>query len=421
MLTIKAEVQKDKQRSDGSYNVKIRFTYERKVRRLSSSLFVTTKDLTKSLAFKDGTNVKREIDDLVRYYQDKCAHLRLESKNYSLDEIIDCLKDERERNRPVDFIRFAREWISHAEIKGVKNYNCALNALIRYVNKEALSVDEITSSFLDGFMRFLNHEREARVQVLSDRGKRVPSNRSISLYMSGIRHLFNEAKRFYNDYDRNIIVITNSPFENFKVPKQQVSRKRAITPELLRRIWKLPYKRTAKGYESNCRYNLAKDCFILSFCLIGMNSVDLFNASTVIENTIVYYRTKTKERRDDQAKMMVNIPMLIMPIVDKYRDPSGRRLFNFHLSYANAATFNKAINIGLKEIGAELGVDDLEYYAARHSWATIALNRVGIDKYTVHAALNHVDESMKVTDIYIERDFVNENKANTKVVEYVFG
>ena len=75
----------------------------------------------------------------------------------------------------------------------------------------------------------------------------------------------------------------------------------------------------------------------------------------------------------------------------------------------------------MKEIGAELGVDDLEYYAARHSWATIALNRVGIDKYTVHAALNHVDESMKVTDIYIERDFVNENKANTKVVEYVFG
>ena len=45
----------------------------------------------------------------------------------------------------------------------------------------------------------------------------------------------------------------------------------------------------------------------------------------------------------------------------------------------------------------------------------------GIDKYTVHAALNHVDESMRVTDIYIERDFVNENKANAKVIKYVFG
>ena len=83
--------------------------------------------------------------------------------------------------------------------------------------------------------------------------------------------------------------------------------------------------------------------------------------------------------------------------------------------------FNKAINYGLKEIGVILEVDDLEFYAARHSWATIALNKVGIDKYTVHAALNHVDEAMKVTDIYIERDFMNENKANAKVVKYVFG
>ena len=46
---------------------------------------------------------------------------------------------------------------------------------------------------------------------------------------------------------------------------------------------------------------------------------------------------------------------------------------------------------------------------------------IGIDKYVVHAALNHIDDSMKVTDIYIERDFVNENKANDKVVRYVFG
>ena len=61
------------------------------------------------------------------------------------------------------------------------------------------------------------------------------------------------------------------------------------------------------------------------------------------------------------------------------------------------------------------------FYISRHSWATIALNKVGIDKYIVHAALNHIDDAMKVTDIYIERDFVNENKANAKVVKYVFG
>lgn len=89
--------------------------------------------------------------------------------------------------------------------------------------------------------------------------------------------------------------------------------------------------------------------------------------------------------------------------------------------YNTANNFNRAINIGLKEVGRVVKIDDLEYYAARHSWATLAVNKVGIDKYTVHAALNHIDEAMKVTDIYIERDFKIENEANLKVLQYVFG
>lgn len=96
-------------------------------------------------------------------------------------------------------------------------------------------------------------------------------------------------------------------------------------------------------------------------------------------------------------------------------------MFNFYQTYVDIAGLNRSINIGLKEIGAKLKIDALQYYAARHSWATIAVNRVGVDKYTVHSALNHVDETMRITDIYIERDFVNENKANRKVVKYVFG
>ena len=119
--------------------------------------------------------------------------------------------------------------------------------------------------------------------------------------------------------------------------------------------------------------------------------------------------------------MQVIIPTMLMPIIHKYRDFTRKRIFNFYHNYSTANNFNRAINAGLKEIGKLLKVDDLEYYAARHSWATIALNKVGIDKYTVHAALNHIDESMKVTDIYIERDFRLENEANRKVIEFVFG
>ena len=421
MLTIKAEIKRSELKVDGTYNVKIRFTLDRKVKRLSTNLFVTQQDLTKSLKFKEDTSIKREIDRLVLYYREQCLKLQLDQNHYSLDEIIEFLNGEQEKQQTIDFIKFSREWIASATIKGAPNYTTAINALVRFVGKEELDINLITLEFLEQFKAFLIGERDARTKKLMQQGKRVTSNRTLSLYLVSIKKLFNEAKRKFNKKDKNLILIPNSPFEDFKIPKQEATRKRAIPADIIKKVWKLPYKDVKKGYKSTCRYNLAKDCFILSFCLMGINSADLYNATEMRGNTIIYNRTKTKARRLDGAKMMVDIPKIVQPLIDKYKDSTGKRLFNFYQFYGDEKTFNKAINSGLKEIGSILEVDDLEYYAARHSWATIALNKVGIDKYIVHAALNHIDDSMKVTDIYIERDFVNENKANAKVVKYVFG
>lgn len=421
MLTIKAEVQRDKQRSDGTYNVKVRFTQDRKVKRLSSSLFVTSKDLTKSFNFKEGTTVKREVDKLIHTYQEKCAKLQLEVNHYTLDEIFSFLKSEREQTQSIDFIQYCKEWLETTDIKGKKNYQSALNSFMSYLGKEHLKTDEVTSQLLNGFKAHLNIKREKQVLQLQKQGKRIPSNRTVSLYLGSIRHLFNEAKKKYNDYDKNIILIPHSPFEHVEVPKQEATRKRALTAETINQILKLPYIINANGKERICPFNLAKDCFILSFCLMGMNSVDLHSCDEIENNTITYYRSKTTGRRLDRAKMKVDVPSVLLSLMEKYKDYTGKRVFRFYQMYNTANNFNRAINLGLKQIGEMLKVDDLEFYAARHSWATIALNKVGIDKYTVHAALNHVDETMRVTDIYIERDFVNENRANAKVVKYVFG
>lgn len=421
MLTIKAEIKKSELKVDGTYNVKIRFTLDRKVKRLSTNLFITSKDLTKSLKFKEDTSIKRAIDGLVLYYREQCFKLQLDQNHYSLDEIIEFLNGEQEKQQTIDFIKFSREWIASTTIKGAPNYTTAINALVRFVGKEELDINLITLDFLESFKAFLNKEREIRTKRLMQQGKRIPSNRSLSLYLISIKKLFNEAKKKYNKKEKNLILIPNSPFMEFEIPKQEATRKRAISADIIKKLWKLPYKDMKKGYKSTCRYNLAKDCFILSFCLMGINSADLYNATEMEGNTIVYNRTKTKDRRLDKAQMKVDIPRLVLPLVEKYKDKTGKRLFNFYQYYADEKDFNKAINYGLKEICTILEIDDLEYYAARHSWATIALNKAGIDKYIVHAALNHIDDAMKVTDIYIERDFVNENKANTKVAKYVFG
>ena len=422
MLTIKAMVKKDGLRVDRKYNVKLCFTYNRKVKRLSTSLFVSAEDLTKSLSFKDGTEIKRKVDKLVETYKDKCDKLQVDANNYTLDEILDLLKADDERQKPVDFIQFCQWWIATTSIKGKKNYQSAVNSFIAYLGTEHLEASKLTALMLNGFMDYLKIQGKQREVALIKDGKRTPTNRTVSLYLGSLRHLFNEAKKKYNDYDRNVIRITNSPFEYIVIPKQEATRKRAISAEQIRSIWSYPYECKKDGsLKQESITNLAKDCFILSFCLIGMNSADLFNCTECVDDEITYYRTKTTARRLDKAKMVVKIPPFLKPLMEKYRDKTGRRVFKFYRLYRTDKNFNRAINLGLKTIGNEMNLFDLEYYAARHSWATIALNKLSINKYVVHEALNHIDESMRVTDIYIERDFVNENKANAKVVKYVFG
>ena len=421
MLTIKAEIQRDKLRQDGSYNVRIRFTKDRKVKRISTSLFATKADLTDRFTIKEDSLIKQEADILILHYRKMFNEMHLETETLDVNEIVDRLNSRDKSDKPVDFILFAKEWIANSTLKGAVNYTSALNSLIRFNKSEKLYTHQVTSEFLQEFMAFLLNESKERAEQLKKKGKRVPSTRSTSLYLMSIRRLFKEAVKQYNKPDQGLIRIKNTPFAYFQIPKQEATRKRAITAELIRKIEQLPYQTVYKGIHHTNRFNLAKDCFILSFCMIGINSVDLFNATEYDGNTLTYYRTKTRDRRMDKAKMIVIVPKILYPLFEKYKDTTGKRIFNFYQNYVNEKAFNKAINKGLKEIGSILKIEDLEYYAARHSWATIALNKVGVSKYVVHEALNHIDESMRVTDIYIERDFSNENKANAKVVRYVFG
>ena len=406
---------------DGTYNVKVRFIKDKKVKRVSTDLFATDSDLTSDLKLKEESIVKQEADRLVLHYRTMVNSLHFDSENCDVSEIVNRLLCKEEAEKPIDFIAFSKKWISETTIKGKDNYTTALNSFIRFLGKEELEIKKITVDLLEQYRDYIINVRNERVKALQAEGKRVPSNRCLSLYLMSLRHLYGEAQRFYNKPDKGLMRIPHTPFEYFKIPKQGATRKRAVTPQQIKAIWSLPYQNIHKGVKHTCRPDLAKDCFILSFCLMGINSADLYNATLLRDNRLVYCRTKTKERRLDKAKMEVVVPDMVLPIIEKYRDTTGQRLFRFYKDYRDHKAFNKAINKGLKGIGDQLNIDDLEFYAARHSWATIALNKCGIDKYTVHAALNHVDESMRVTDIYIERDFVNENKANAKVIKYVFG
>lgn len=427
MVTFKAEIQKHQKRSDGTWNVKIRITHNRQMKRLPTQIYVASQDITRSFKIKN-QSVIDQANDMINKWRKICNTLDLQYIDMPLDAIIEYIKKHSsDEKKDIDFISFAQTWIDNKLKEGkestIKNYRTTINAVISCIGRGELSVSEITSKFLTKFAEYLKQQKKLKDEKCIKKGKRVTSDRMSSQYMGCLRHLYNEIKREYNDEENGIILIPWSPFSKFKVPKQEPARKRALNKEVINKIIALDYKVRANARKNvlmNCRYNLARDVFILSFGLIGMNTTDLYSCTDVEYGFLSYCRNKTKNRRPDNALIKVKIQPHIQELIDKYRDITGKRFFNFHHMYCDEHNFNKAVNMGLKEIGKELGVEDLEFYAARHSWATIAANDLKINKYVIHEALNHVDPEMKVTDTYIKKDFSAINEANKTVLDYIY-
>lgn len=396
MATFKAVIKKGNKRSDGTWNVVIRFTHETKVRFIPTTMYVTKKDITASYKIKNA-NILDRCNELIKTYRDRVNELNLEFNDIDIDTITAYIQQKRDK-RGVSFTDFAKKWISLSTIKGIKNYKTALNALCSFVGRDDILCEEITIKTMKAFENALKDRPRAQ-----------------SLYPNCIKTIFNAAKEYYNDEDNDIIRIKHS-LDKYKPVEQNIAEKRALDVETIRRIFALPYDNVrVKGKSS--RHDLALDCFRLSFCLMGMNSADLYYADRFEDNTIIYDRMKTKDRRRDKAEIQVKITDYIKPLVEKYK--GKERVFNFSERFATMESFNRAINIGLKEVGKEIGIERLQFYAARHSMATIAVNEVGVSKYVVNDMLNHTDQSLKITELYIKKDFSAINEANAKLLDYV--
>jgi integrase len=386
---------------------------------MSTNVYATADDLTKSLKIKNRDIISASnviINDCIAI----CNDAGYSIVGMDIDRLVEMLKArlKGEDKFRLDFIKFAGDEIAGMPKSTGALYIAAVNAFVRYLKKTSLDILDIDTEMLRRFEDFIIEEpsrwglnRKGQRQNIVKKGRRA-----VSAYLSCIRALYNRARKKYNKYDRGIIKIPFYPFEHYGLKSSPAPRKRALSIDVIQRIIELPYEKEIVGGRWNL-FNLAKDCFLLSFGLAGMNSADLFTCKPDKNGIITYNREKTKSRRDDRAEMKIRIEDCISNLIDKYRDPEDKNLFRFYSHYADSQHFNAAINTGLKKTGGKLGIDDLEYYAARHSWATIARSAaVGIDKATVHEALNHVDDQMKITDIYIDRDWSVIWEANRKVL-----
>lgn len=412
MATFKTVLLSHQMKKDGTINIKIRVTHNRKSKFIATTFFVTKNDLTRTFKLKNQYYIE-ECDKLILKYRSHCNKLGERLRNLDINHLIELLLQGDDDHFELDFIEYGRSFANKLRKQGregnAQTYDDALNNLVKFVGRDHIQINEITGNFIRDWIEW--------IQNMPARPGRKKGTRAASLYPSNVRALHNRIKDEYNDEDQGIIRVPLSPFSKIKLPKFVPSRKRALTADQIKAIFNLDDVAAPKNKVS--RTNLSKDVFILSFGLIGMNAVDLFNCTEYKDGRITYERTKTKNRRTDRALISIKVEDEIRSLLDKYRDPEGERVFCFYHMYKSVSTFSAALNKGLKNVGERIGVENLEFYAARHSWATIAINDVEIDKFTVHTAMNHVDDTMKVTDIYIRKSWEPMDKANRNIFNYL--
>jgi len=362
-------------------------------KRIPTGVSVSDSELTKNGKKIRVPEKARQIEGKLHELQERLDKLQLDAIGRTTMDASEIVEWMMVKQDDIDFFKFADEWIAKATIKDKKNYFCMLNSLERHLGSRKLQFKKITYKLLEDYGLALKDKPRAQ-----------------SLYLGLIRHLYREAMRRYNtDYDT---IINNDPFLRYRVPKQQIKKGiRALSLEQLLAIYN--YKGRAHS-----RAQLSRDCFVMSFCLMGMNSVDMYEAKVLTNGVLKYNRAKTQDRRSDNAYIEVKVHPIIVSLMKRYKG-SGR-VFSFYERYADASAFNKAINIGLKEIGKDLGIDGLQFYQARHTFATLSRNLMHFSKSDVDEALNHVG-SYDIADIYIAKDFTIINDNNFKLLDKVFG
>ena len=403
MATFKAII--DRKRADDTYNVRIRVTHNRRLAYIPTDLYVHkdyVRNSKKSGMVINDYRVLDKIKVIIRRYMRICD----ENDLCGLDvKGIVALINARDKDdiMATDFVAYVKREAEKMKLAGhagtATNRITAINALCRVLGCDVIPLSSLT-------------RKRVRDAFCSISGNRAPS-----LYKAQLQAAYNSLMKEYN-IDAEVIPF--NPFTGIDVKRHDPPKKRALDMDKIMSIFEMKDVPLTKGTKG-ARYNLAKDVFMLSFFLVGMNSADLFSCSQYKDGRIIYERQKTRNRRSDRALMSVKVPDIAMSLFEKYRDKKGSgHVFRFWRMYADKGTFNAAINKGLDVVGKKIGEPELTFYAARHSWATIAVNDCGIDKWTVHLALNHVDPATAVTDIYIKKSWKPVDEANEKVIETLF-
>lgn len=289
-------------------------------------------------------------------------------------------------------VHYFEEFMETKTNEGTRGiYETTRKRLVMY-DEKAL-IDDIDRRWLDGF---LAHE------IM--RGRKM---NGIAIDFRNMRAVFNWA--IDNEETKNY------PFRKFTI-KTERQKFLYLSIEEMREYRDIEVEDFMEKY---------RDMFLLGFYLIGINLSDLLElpANAIKHGRIVYRRKKTGRLYD------IKVEPEALEIINKYH--GTKHLVRFLDDGTKLSSFKRRLGDYIKRIGKVELVknrrgalikkqlkplhDDIVWYTARRSWATIAAS-LDIPKEVIGKALGHSEWDSTTTDLYINFDNRKIDEANRKVI-----
>ena len=382
-MKIKAILDTRKPNNRGECSIKISIHHQNKTHLFTLSIFIVPsqwdKEFQKVINHKLAPSYNRIIENSINRIKVEILNLRASGKPIAEDDIKKIVRgdefedktDERKEEK-----LFKEVFIEYNKTMANKRTKSSQNSSLTIIQDyhPNLLLKDMDKNFLEKFIKQKQNKFSANY----------------------LRQLFVVYRAVYNfAINKGYANINDYPFRGLKLPRRTVAH-RALTIEQLREL---------RDMNLDDTLSFARDWFMLSFYLCGMNLPDIshLDEEMIKSGEIVTYRRKTKQ----PIRMMIQIEAKV--IFEKYKDKLliGDKAYSFD-----------SLRIKLQTIAKQSKTlpHNLTPYFARHSWATIA-SFLDIPEKTIGNALAHANTT--ITSGYINFDHKKVDEANRKVIDYL--
>ena len=340
MTTLKLAVVPAKMLKSGKHKIRIAIGHKQETRYL-----VTRFNIDDLSQFKDGqvvgipnaSYVNMKLRSILNSYQE--ALDRISTQSYTCAQVVEYLSNIKQGAAP--FSSASTDYIINMEKEGRKSTAELYRRTCRYFNdfiKLDVMLDGITPRTIKEFDIYLKNEKNLN-----------PVTRGT--HMAHLKAILNQAVR-----DKKVSYDTH-PFEYYEKPEGNI-RELDISVDEVKQI------RDSTPKEKSLR--MARDLFMLSYYLGGINLIDLMQFNFKNRDTIEYIREKSKNTRKGDKKISFSIPEEAKPIIKEWMGKNGKLNFGYKYTYDN---FRKFVTKEIKRLAENIGIEShVVYYSARKSF-----------------------------------------------------